>query len=763
LFELLRFFQTIHERSLWQIVGTYGAGSWVVLQVVETLAGTVGLPEWVGPGVFVLLAIGLPILLITALFHGGVRGRAATSDDDATAPASRWLTWRQALLAGVGAFTLFGLATAAYLVMRTLGIGPAGTLVAKGILDERSTIVLADFAPVGGDDSRAVTEALRVDLSQSRVIRVADERQIGAALARMERDPSEPLDQETALELSLREGFPAVIAGEINRAGLGYVFSVELLAQSDDEVLASERVTARDSTEVIDAIEKLSKRLRERIGESLARLDGEPALTQVTTSNLEALRRFSLGKFFDDTGTDAVRARILLEEAIALDSAFASAWQELAIHLLNRGEERALQVEAFERAFRHRDRLTERERYRIDELYYLYVVGDRARAEVALENLLAIDPDDAIGLAHLGNLYLETREYERSEEFSIQALAVDPTLGAASWNLSEAQGRLGKFDEAEAAAQRFNALFPNPFSQALIGYLGASRGDYDSADSIFAHIREAQADDPYWLALTSIDLASVAAVRGQVDAALAHLGDAAATNEERDAPRESLKSLSWAALLEARTLGDADAARARLTDALAQIPLSGLDPLDRPYSILAEALASAGDLAGAKALLDEMEAELPSDLLQGGEYVHFKLALGHPDRARAEIAVAEGRYDEAIGAIRRSDVGTCQLCALPGLARAYDAAGQADSALAVYRRYLDTPEAFRLASGDAIHRGIALERLGQLYDEAGDEDQAAKYYAEFATLWKGADPVLQPRVRAATARIEEIEADAGAQ
>ena len=80
----------------------------------------------------------------------------------------------------------------------------------------------------------------------------------------------------------------------------------------------------------------------------------------------------------------------------------------------------------------------------------------------------------------------------------------------------------------------------------------------------------------------------------------------------------------------------------------------------------------------------------------------------------------------------------------------------------MYRRYLDTPEAFRLASGDAIHRGIALERLGQLYDEAGDEDQAAKYYAEFATLWEGADPALQPRVRAATARIEEIEADAGA-
>jgi hypothetical protein len=39
--------QEIHDRSLWQVLGIYLAGSWLVLQVVDTLNSTVGMPEWV--------------------------------------------------------------------------------------------------------------------------------------------------------------------------------------------------------------------------------------------------------------------------------------------------------------------------------------------------------------------------------------------------------------------------------------------------------------------------------------------------------------------------------------------------------------------------------------------------------------------------------------------------------------------------------------------------------------------------------------------
>jgi hypothetical protein len=63
---------------------------------------------------------------------------------------------------------------------------------------------------------------------------------------------------------------------------------------------------------------------------------------------------------------------------------------------------------------------------------------------------------------------------------------------------------------------------------------------------------------------------------------------------------------------------------------------------------------------------------------------------------------------------------------------------------------LETPQL------NAPNRPILFERLGQLYDEAGDLENAALYYARFVELWAGADAELQTRVEAARARLEEI-------
>ena len=60
----------IHRRSLWQVLGIYVVGSWLVLQVVDTLAGALNLPDWAPPLALFLLIIGLPIVLATAVIQG---------------------------------------------------------------------------------------------------------------------------------------------------------------------------------------------------------------------------------------------------------------------------------------------------------------------------------------------------------------------------------------------------------------------------------------------------------------------------------------------------------------------------------------------------------------------------------------------------------------------------------------------------------------------------------------------------------------------
>jgi hypothetical protein len=174
----------IHRRSLWQVLGIYLAASWVALEVTAQLAGTLALPQWVEPFALVLLVIGFPIVMATAFVQE--KESAGAPDDEPAAAATtvpeavdsppppaaeaspqRLLTWRNALV-GIGlAFLLLSVVTTGFMFMRNRGIGPVGSLVAKGMLEEQAPIVLAQFEASDPSIGSAATEALRIDLSQS--------------------------------------------------------------------------------------------------------------------------------------------------------------------------------------------------------------------------------------------------------------------------------------------------------------------------------------------------------------------------------------------------------------------------------------------------------------------------------------------------------------------------------------------------------------------------------------------------------------------
>jgi tetratricopeptide (TPR) repeat protein len=98
------------------------------------------------------------------------------------------------------------------------------------------------------------------------------------------------------------------------------------------------------------------------------------------------------------------------------------------------------------------------------------------------------------------------------------------------------------------------------------------------------------------------------------------------------------------------------------------------------------------------------------------------------------------------------------MCALPYLAWAYDQAGEPDSALAIYERYIATPYMWRLQE-DSWWLYRAYERLGDLYEQRGDTAKAVYYYGKLVELWKDADPELQPRVEAARRAIVALSPD----
>ena len=747
----------LKERSVWQVLAVYLGVSWVALQVVDLLKQNMGLPDWVFPFAIVLLVIGLPIILATAMLQGrpgagadvapaqaspATESQPAPVADSEIAPRNLF-TWRNALVGGALAFVLLTAVTTAFMFMRNKGIGPVGSLVAKGLLDERSPVILADFVADDAGLSRAATEAFRVDLSQTRIIKVAERASLEPALERMQFDPSQPLTEAVAREVAVREGIKAVISGEITEAGGSYVLTARIVSAGDGIELASHRETARDQTEIIPAIDRLSGKIREKIGESFTSLRSDAPLAAVTTSSLEALELYSEALEAVDHRGDAEAAIRLLEEALEIDPEFASAWRKLGIELSNARRERARATHAVTRAYELKDRLTPRERYLAEAAYYLDVQFDEARAMTAYERMLDLDPNDDWALNNLGIVYGNLGDAERALELYRRSVAVDSssiTLGNVAFGLI----RLGRFDEARQAVEAGLRLFPKD-RRFYIGAVDIAMNleDYEGMDSIAIEMQDALPSDLPAQAVSRFHIAESAGLQGRLAEAAALEEEGRSYLRQMGLPGGDYEQGEFWTTLDVR--GDTASARELIRRMLVEHPLEDIEePLDRPYFGFAVGYAALGDGEAAQAMMDAFHQAVPD----------APEDRWSDDQARVDglVAMNDGRFDEAIDRfqeLRRLQPG-CNTCGLDGIGQSHDLAGRADSAIAWYRRDLETPRV------NAPNRPILFERLAQLHDEQGDLENAALYYARFVELWADADAELQPRVTVARARLEAI-------
>lgn len=755
---------------LTRVLAVYLGGSYALLEVMDIFTDQLGLPDWFFRGALILLLIGLPIVIATAIVQGRRRapvvgepaapagaGEPAAAAEAAevaaqpTAPPHHWLNWRNATLGFVGAFAAWGLIVSVYMGTRALGIGPVGSLVAAGVLDERERLIVADFENNTHDAllGQAAAEAFRIDLSQSTIVTVVDPAYVGQVLRRMQTDPQRELDLDLAREVAIREGIKAVVAGEITPVGSGFQLSAQLVSAQDGSVLVPFRETASDSTEIIGAIDRLSKDMRERIGESLKTIRASEPLDRVTTTSLEALRKYSQAVRVVEQG-DNERGIALLEEAVALDTAFAMAYRKLGVTLRNIGQDRVRGMEALRKAFEHRDRLTERERYLTEGSYYWGVAGDDEAAMAAYESLLDIYPDDPWAMNNLAILYDEVRDFRRAEQLFTRAIELDSAGALYYGNAIGTQVAQGKFGDAEYTLERMAGLFPqHPNVPMHATALASAQFDYERAEQHVLELRDAQRSSPLLQRYASFTLAQLAEVRGQLQEAERHLLEAMAAAEADGDVAIYVASAVRLAFHDLWFRGQPEAAVRSVEEVLARYPLEIIDPAERPYGLLATFYALAGHPARARAYLAEYDAAVEDGtILADPEEVR--------DASKGILALAEGRVDDAIAELRAIDVGPCTICVLPMLGQAYDQAGVTDSVVAVYERYVTTPWLGRLDAGDWFALAVIYERLGGLYELRGDAEKATLYYGRFVELWEDADADLQPRVEAARRAMERL-------
>jgi eukaryotic-like serine/threonine-protein kinase len=764
--------QRVRRARLFRVLALYLSASFVVLQAVGLFTDKLGLPDWFFPGALTLLLIGLPIIVATAFLQSGATGDAPDDrtdrsaldsgarelDADLLGPSAAdpsrgsraadgiafardWLTWRRSILGGVLAFNALILFVGGYATMRALGIGPVGSLVAAGVLDARERILLSEFQSPTGDEELAavVTEAFRVDVAQSPMLTLVAPGLVQDALRRMGQPADTRLEPTLARELAVREGIKAMITGEIGAVGDGYVASARLVLPESGAELAAFREVARSPADLIPAIDRLSNRLRERMGESLRSIRANDPLEQVTTGSLDALSKYTQAVRLMQAEGDSPRAIGLLEEAIAADPEFAMAHRRLGVVLANRGEDPARMRATIRRAYELRHRLTDVERYHTLTVYHRHVTHDRDREMEAYRNLLDLQPYDGTALNNLGVAYSGRGEFGRAAEAYSRAIAVDSFNVFPASNVIFTLFNLGRLEEAREAYDRLVRRFPAHQDVEWMPILfAAAEGDYDTLAAVAETALGTASEDPARQIGFLNALSAQASIRGRLAESEAYAAQASRLEERRRGASARLVAIAPPALHDLTLRDDPARARARLQAALDQDPLDTIDPQERPYGFLANFHIFAGEPDRARDYLARLDDVMRA---QGS---------GRPDEPRpwfdAMIALAEQRPRDAVRAIQDAEPTSCPICLLPPLGQAYELLEDHDSAVAAYQAFLETPHVFRIWQ-DRLWRAYVIQRLAHLHELRDDAAAAARYHAQLVDLWRDADPELQPRVR----------------
>jgi eukaryotic-like serine/threonine-protein kinase len=139
-----------------------------------------------------------------------------------------------------------------------------------------------------------------VALNQSPFLNVLSENKVTETLKLMSRPAGTKLTPEVTRELCQRTGSKAYLAGSIASLGSQYVLGLKAVNCQSGEPLAEEQVTAASKEKVLDTLGEAASKLRTELGESLASVRKfDVPLAQATTSSLDALKAYSLGRKAD--------------------------------------------------------------------------------------------------------------------------------------------------------------------------------------------------------------------------------------------------------------------------------------------------------------------------------------------------------------------------------------------------------------------------------------------------------------------------------
>ena len=592
-------------------------------------------------------------------------------------------------------------------------------------LTEKDTIVLADFANRTGDPvfDDALKQALAVDLGQSPYINVLSERRMSETLRLMGRQPGERVTRDVAQEICLRTGSKALLLGSISSLGTQYLVGIEAVNCGSGDTLDKEEVTASGKEDVVKALSSVTLTLRTKLGESLASVQKFDVPIEATTPSLEALKTFSMGVTTQQLKGDA-EAIPFYRRANEIDPNFAMSYARLGICYANLGQPSAA-LENLEKAYLLRDRVSAREKLHITA-DYAYATGELEKEAQTYVLWIQSYPRDAIPHINLGANSAALGQYEKSLSENLEGIRLEPNNVAGVGNVTQVYVALNRFADAKSTWELAQARGLDGVGLRLsVYFLAFLQGDSANMQKQVAWgAGKPGAEDPLLSAQSDTE-----AYYGKLSRARDFSRRAVDSALRSDSKETAALWQVNGALREAEFGNYAQAKR----EAVSALALSH----GRDVKVLAAmTLARAGDKAGAKAMVQELETSNPANTV---------IKVYWAPTLRAAIELEDGNSSQAtvfleapapyeLGEPPPLSPGSLYPAYLRGQAQLLAHNGAA--AAAEFQKFID-------------HRGIVANlslgalahlELARAYALSGDTAKAKSAYQDFLSIWKDADP-----------------------
>jgi len=631
----------------------------------------------------------------------------------------------------------------------------------------------------------AFSQWLITDLSQSKHINVLSMDRLFSILRKLDLLQARSYASEDLRRVAAEGGASHILTASLTRAG--NIFRIDYSLQDANTLnpVASDYVTGSGEESFPSLVDEMTRKIKAgfKLSQDQIASDIDEKVGQITTASPEAYKYYSEGVEYYNQG-DRRSAIQLFERAIEIDPEFAMAYRHLAFAYGFFGD-RDKQDQYFQKAFQLADRVSEREKYRLQGDYYRLKERTYDKAIEAFDKLLSIYPDDGIGNRGMGHIYINLEEFDKALEYWKRNFDNRYEVVYTYINLASAYEFLGMYDKARNALEYYlENVSESDYIHRDLARNYANQGEYDLAlielDKAFSlnpanyqnillrgdihHLRGdlSEAEQEYMKLLENRE--DIARIRGRESLLNLYLSQ----GKLDDSIEQAQKGIELARKISNTQAESNFFVRLACVQLKSGNPQESLSACEKALDTAIEADSSRhhgfalfyrgfvsikmNSLDDAQRVAEELKEFIEAGMNKKFMRFYYHL-LGRIEMKKGNFKRAIEFFKQALSLIPFKDIGIrTPAYFIEPLARAYYESEDLEKAQTEYEKIAHLTLG-RLEHGDIYAQSFSM--LGRIFEQTGWKGKAIENYEKFLELWTDADPGF-PEIEDAKMRLASL-------